>query len=86
MSLSIALMSRRTSLGAGDIHTDESVVCTAARHDSGYFKELGGLELLNDVLKFGLLNQGCQLVEALGTRLHLLDRVLRSIQIGKNKG
>ena len=81
VSLALSLLSGRAGLGAGHIHTDESVVGAAVRDDPGHLEELGRLELLDDVLELRLLDEAGQLVEALGARFDLLNRVLGHIQI-----
>ena len=41
-----------------------------------HLEELGGLELLNDDLQLGLLNECSELVEALSAAFNLVVRVL----------
>ena len=72
MSLRVWLLSRRLALRTVLVHDAVAGVLD----DAGNLEELGGLELLHDVLQLRLLNQSGQLVEAFGARFDLFHRIV----------
>lgn len=79
------LWRRLSSVVRRDVDAYNFSIMTNCIDNACNFIELGGSELLHDILELRFLNQSSKLIEALRAWLHLLDLILRAVQVGQDK-
>lgn len=79
------LWRRLSSVVCRDVDAYNFSIVSNSINNACNFIELGGSELLYDILELRFLNQGSKLIEALSAWLHLLDLILRAIQVWQDE-